>query len=170
PTRGPSTRPHPNKRRRALFFELAGRELIGGFRWFGLSSYDTYDGRAVIRRETDRPDLLSTVTETDLKVVEFKLRGATIARDFDREEKHIEDIDLVICYEVGMSPLDIYQILDWESSTTYRNGTEPFPHVNSVLLDTITGREVQMLALRNLLDPEIIEEPPELSDDAADKD
>ena len=50
-------------------------------------SYDTYDGRAVIRREFDAPDLLENPQETDLKTVEFKLRGASIARDFDRDEK-----------------------------------------------------------------------------------
>lgn len=102
--------------------------------------------------------------------MEFKLRGAAIARDFDREEKNIEDVDLVVCYELGVSPVDIYQTVDWEASRLCRNGTEPFPYVNAVLHDTITGREVQVLALRDLLNPNIIEEPPKLPDDAGDDD
>ncbi len=154
----------------ALFFELSGREILGGFRWFGLSSRDTYDGRAVIRREFDATDLLGNPKETDLRTVEFKLRGASIARDFDREEKHIESVDLVICYEVDESPVDAYQVVGWNDSTLCGNGEEPYPFVKTVLLDTVTGREVQILALRDVLVPDIVQELPALPPDAGDAD
>ena len=152
----------------ALFFELAGRGIAKDFLWFGLSSYDTYDGRAVIRRQFDEPDPLMNPQETDLKTVEFKLRGASIARDFDRDEKSIDNVDLIICYELGKSPVAVYQIVDWENSTAARNGVEPFPFVRAVLFDSVTGREVQMLALQDVLDPDIVAEPPELPEDVRD--
>lgn len=154
----------------ALFFELSGREILDGFRWFGLSSHDTYDGRAVIRRESDAPDPLDNPKETDLRTIEFKLRGANIARDFDREEKHIENVDLVICYELDESPVDAYQIVDWEDSTLYGNGEEPYPFVKTVLLDTVSGREVQILALRDVLVPDIVQNLPALPPGAGDAD
>lgn len=152
----------------ALCFELCGRGVIDWIRWFGLSSWDRYDARAVLKRESDRDDLLDDPRETDLRVVEFKLRGASIARDFDRDEKVISDVDLVICYEIGASPIDAFQVVPWDNSTLHQNGVEPYPGVDSVLLDTVSGQEVQILALTNLLEPDIVEDPPTLPDDVPD--
>lgn len=154
----------------ALFFELAGMGVFKDFRWFGLSSKDTYDGRAVIGTQTDDTNLLDTAKETDLRTIEFKLRGASIARDFDREEKSIELVDLVICYEISDPPINTYQIVKWGKSTLNRNGAVPYPFVQNVLLDTVTGREVQILALQDVLAPDIIAQPPMLSGDAIDSD
>ena len=127
-----ATVPHDENDVIALFFELAGHGQFNDFKWFGLSSSDTYDGRAVIRRQYDDPDPLNGPQETDLRVVEFKLRGASIARDFDRDEKSIESVDLVICYELGASPVETYQIVEWGNSTAARNGEDPFPFVEAV--------------------------------------
>ena len=152
----------------ALFFELTGKGELEEFRWFGLSSWDTYDGRAVIRRASDRGDLLENPSDTDLKTVEFKMRGASIARDFDRDEKQIDQVDLVICYELGDSPVDIYQVVSWDDSTLASNAVEPFPHVKQVLLDTVSGSEVQMLALVDVLVPDVVAEAPEIPAEVSD--
>lgn len=154
----------------ALCFELCGRGVINWIRWFGLSSWDRYDARAVIKRDGDRDDLLDDPKETDLRIVEFKLRGARIARDFDREEKVMADIDLIICYEVDDSPIDSFQVVAWNDSAACQNGEVPYPGVVTVLLDTVTGREVQILALRDLLVPDIVEEPPTIPPEVPDDD
>jgi hypothetical protein len=152
----------------ALFFELTGTGKLAGFRWYGLSQRDPYDGRAVIRREGDRGDLLEAPIETDLRTVEFKLRGASVARDFDREEKDIGRVDLVICYEIGESPIAAYQVVRWEDSTLARNGEEPYPYVEDVLMDTVSGKETQILALRNVLVPDLAIDAPDVPEEAVD--
>ena len=84
--------------------------------------------------------------------------------------RSIDRVDLVICYELGVFSVDVYQIVDWRNSTAFRNSVEPFPFVGAVLLDTVTGREVQMLALQDVLDPDIVTEPPKLPEDVRDSD
>ena len=153
----------------ALFFELAGMGIIKGFKWYGLSQSDTYDGRAIIRRESDDPDPLLRPHENDLRTIEFKLKGASIARDFDHEEKHIDIVDLVICYEVDRSPIRDFQVVNWEESALQRN-EDPFPFVRSVLHDTRTSNEVQMLALRDVLNSGMTSDLRELPEDSRDAD
>jgi hypothetical protein len=136
----------------ALFFELTGLGHFSEFRWYGLSSSDAYDGRAIIRRPGDPSRLDTEPRDTDLRVIEFKLRGASIARDFDRETKRPERVDLVICYEIGDSPIDLYQVVPLEDSALGQSGEEPYPGVTHVLLDTVTEREVQLLPLMSYLE------------------
>ena len=164
-----TTVPHDENDVISLFFELAGRGFISDFKWYGLSQSDTYDGRAIIRRENEDSSVLDDPKEHYLKTIEFKLRGASIARDFDREEKNISEVALVICYELGESAIQGYQIVDWENSESERIGDLPFPHVRSVLHEARTSTEVQMLVLKDVL-KDIVGEPPELPDDVRDVD
>jgi hypothetical protein len=136
----------------SLFFELTGRGYFPEFYWYGLSSKDTYDGRALIKRSSDSEAMVTRPQESNLRVVEFKLRGAQIARDFDRDEKRPERVDLVVCYEVGASPIDTYQVVDVGSSEVGRGDSGTYPRVTHVLLDTVTGREVQILPIRAVLE------------------
>jgi hypothetical protein len=136
----------------ALFFELAGRGQFPEFRWYGLSSRDTYDGRALVKRPLDPETILTAPDLPNLRVIEFKLRGASIARDFDHEEKNIDDIDLVICYEIGESPVDTYQVVDIEASEVAKSAQGPYQGVTHVIYDTLSGKEVQVLTLRTVLD------------------
>ncbi len=135
----------------ALFFELTGRGHFPQFLWYGLSASDTYDARAVIKRASDPETVLTEPKASDLRVVEFKLRGASIARDFDREDKRQDRMHLIICYEVGDSPLEAYQVIPFEDSKYEKADVEPFPGVTHVLLDTVTGRETQILPLKEFL-------------------
>lgn len=151
----------------AIFFELTGRGHFERLEWYGLSSKDTYDSRVVylVTGSTTPP------TSGDLRTVEFKLRGASIARDFDREEKRFEDVDLIVCYEVGEPPVNTYQVVDLARSEIGRSDQEAFPGVTHVLFDTRTGREIQILPIRNYLrdmyPPEV---PPEVPNDVQDLD
>ncbi len=134
----------------SLFFELTGMGDFRDFFWYGLSSVDTYDARAIILigddEEKDR--LRSNPSDTDLKTIEFKMRGASIARDFDREEKDPYKVDLVICYEIGKSPIESFQVVDVEDSALYKAGKHIVPGVTHVLYDTQSSREVPMLPLQ----------------------
>lgn len=137
----------------ALTFELAGRGHFQDYRWYGLSSKDTYDARAVIRRSSDSESVLTDAPhEGALRVVEFKLRAGSIARDFNREEKDPRRLDLIIAYELGESALpDQYQILSLENSTVGNNPGRVFPHVTHVIYDALSGVEVQVLLLRPMI-------------------
>jgi hypothetical protein len=163
--------PHDENDVIALFFELTGLGHFSEFRWYGLSSSDPYDGRAIIRRPGD-PDRLDTdPRDTDLRVIEFKLRGASIARDFDRETKRPDRVDLVICYEIGDSPVDLYQVVELADSRLGQSDAEPYPGVTHVLLDTVTEREVQLLPLMAYLTTAYpAETPASIPDDIQDED
>jgi hypothetical protein len=130
----------------ALLFELVGMGHFSEFDWYGLSSRDTYDCRAYYRAEGAPAKATS---QTDLKVIEFKLNGASIARDFDTDDdKDLRRVDLVICYQIGESPIPSYQIVPLDKSDFYRSDKIPYPGVTHLLYDTGSGKEVQMLPLR----------------------
>ncbi|MFH8706549.1 ATP-binding protein [Streptomyces rubrogriseus] len=137
----------------ALTFELAGMGYFQDYRWYGLSSKDTYDARAVIRRSSDAESILTeTPHEGALRVVEFKLRAGSIARDFNREEKDPRRLDLIISYDLGESALpDQYQILSLDNSTFSKIPGRVFPGVTHVIYDALSGVEVQVLLLRPMI-------------------
>jgi hypothetical protein len=131
----------------ALLFELVGMGHFLEFDWFGLSSRDTYDCRAYYRADGAPAEASS---QTDLKVIEFKLNGAKIARDFDTDDdKDIRRVDLIICYDIGESPVPSYQVVPLEQSDFHRSDKSAYPGVTHLLYDTGSGREVQMLPLRD---------------------
>lgn len=149
----------------ALFFELTGLGHFQDIGWYGLSSKDTYDGRVTFDLNGRDP------TAHDLRAVEFKLRGASIARDFDRDEKNIKDVDLVICYEIDVPPIDNFQVVPFESSAIFRTDRIPYPGVTHVLYDGVSGKEVQLLPLRNYLASAFPpDQPPPTPEDAEETD
>lgn len=146
----------------ALTFELAGRGHFPDYQWFGLSSKDTYDCRAIIRKPSDPEDYLSEPTVGKLRIVEFKLRAASIARDFMREEKDPRKIDLLIAYEAGtVADVDQFQLLPLSSSPTYGDAlNKAFPGVTQVMYDARSGAEVQIVLVKDLLDAVFPAPPP----------
>ncbi|MGP3733048.1 ATP-binding protein [Streptomyces sp. GDS52] len=143
----------------ALFFELAGMGKFPEFSWYGLSQRDRYDARAVIQRVGESADVLKGPAESDLRVVEFKIRAGSITQDFDREDKSPRDVHLLIAYEEGESKSAQFQFIDLQDSDTAHRAPERiFPHVARVLKDTQTGYEVQVLILRDCL--EVFFSPP----------
>jgi len=163
--------PHDENDVIALFFELTGMGHFREFHWFGLSSRDTYDGRAIIRRAEDSERLHDRPRETDLQIIEFKLRGASIARDFDRDEKQFHRVKLVICYEIGTSPIELYQVVEFQDSDTGQSDGAACPGVTHVLLDTVTGRELQILPLKDYLNANFAAaDPASIPEDVAETD
>lgn len=159
----------------ALTFELAGRGFLKDYRWFGLSSKDTYDSRAIIRRSGDPEGYLDSLGESKLRVVEFKLRAGSIARDFMQQSKDPRKVDLLIAYELGEvgAAAEEFQLLTVEASPTYGGSPEKvYPGVNHVMYDASSGAEVQILLIRDLLS-EVFPEPPpagQLQDDVDEDD
>jgi hypothetical protein len=133
----------------ALIFELVGKGEFSEFEWYGLSSRDTYDCRAFYKPEGSSAKAKS---QSDLKIIEFKLNGASVARDFDTDnDKDLRRVDLVICYEIGKSPVPSYQVVPLEQSDIYRGENVIYPGVTHVLYDTSSGKEVQLLPLRDYI-------------------
>lgn len=158
----------------ALFFELTGMGYFQEFVWYGLSSMDPYDGRALllIGDDSEKERLRNSPSDSDLKKIEFKMRGVSIARDFDREEKRVDEVDLVICYEIGGAPpVNSFQVVDFEESTLYQEG-KPIPTgVKHVLYDTQSSYEVPMLALQDfIIETFPPDQPPDIPAEVIDSD
>ncbi len=58
---------------------------------------------------------------------------------------------LVICYEIGKSPIERYQIYSYDESKLAENNIEPFPEVTHVIYDSQSGVETQLLVLSEYL-------------------
>ena len=100
---------------------------------------------------------------------EWNLR---VTVDVDREEKRVDEVDLVICYEIGGTPpVNSFQVVDTENSTLYRDGKPILAGVKHVLYDTQSSFEVPMLNLQDFIaetfPPDL---PPNIPDDVVDTD
>ncbi len=58
------------------------------------------------------------------------------------DDKGISRVDLVVCYEVGESPVSSYQIVAIEDSEVGNSTTVIYPGVTHVLYDTKSGKTV----------------------------
>lgn len=154
----------------ALLFELTGRGHLNNFRWFGLSSKDTYDARALIKRNSDPQSMLDNPDKSDLRVVEFKLRGASVARDFNQGAKQAARVDLVICWEIGVSPVGDYLVVDLADSNIDKSTEGAYPGVTHVLMDAVTGFEVQLFPLQTFMETLYSTSLEPLPDDVEDAD
>jgi hypothetical protein len=105
----------------ALFFELLGRKIITGYYPFRLGSSSVYDGLFYIE-EKIKSGIPSSFQPRLLKTIEFKYKLSGLLQDFDEESKHIEDIDLVICWENDCSDDTEYTI-----SSLERDNIAPLP-------------------------------------------
>lgn len=138
----------------ALFFELAGRGVFPGYRVYGLSSKDRYDGRAAIIREgEDEEKVFTPERESDLRVIEFKHTAATIVGDLDKDQKDLKEMDLLIAWTEGTSALARYAFEDIEHSAfADKTPSRVFPGVTRYLYDNKSGRELQLLLLKDVAD------------------
>jgi hypothetical protein len=63
------------------------------------------------------------------------------------------DIDLVIAWDEGISPLERYGFSDIEYSRAFlRSPRKVFPRAQRFIEDTQTADQVQVLLLRNVID------------------
>jgi len=137
-----------------LFFELCGRGEIEGYKVFGLSQKDTYDSRMVIKRESDKDDLLENPQLSDLKTVEFKKSAALIVNDFAIQQKYPNEVDLIIAWDEGVvsKKFPEYRFQDIELSKYKKSSPEKvFPKVNRCLKNFKKRDEIQVLLLEDVI-------------------
>jgi len=83
----------------ALLFELVGRKTLKGYFPFRVGgNRAAYDALFFIGSDTDLA-MPKKFSYRELKTVEFKYRLSEIISDFENQEKWLDDIDLVICWE-----------------------------------------------------------------------
>lgn len=83
----------------ALFFELIGRKLLKGYFPFRVGgNRATYDALFYIDQDEDEK-LPQNIRPRELKTVEFKFQLSGLIQNFMTEEKFLNDIDLVVCWE-----------------------------------------------------------------------
>ena len=133
-----------------LFFELAGRGLLAGYRMFGLSQVDTYDARALIRRVGDREDPPVPADDRQLLVVEFKVHAAWLVVDLEREAKEAREINLLVTWDEGQLDSERFAFADIVHSRYHPDRV--FPQVKRYLEDTRTGAQIQVLLLDGIVD------------------
>ncbi|MDO5516189.1 MAG: ATP-binding protein [Clostridium sp.] len=104
-----------------LFIELISKEFLKGYKLKILSGYQVYDGLLSYKIEKSENTILNTdnilgisntifchwgdAIEKDI-IVEFKKEFRDIYSDVDSNMKDLNDIDLLICWQVDMSLAD----------------------------------------------------------------
>ena len=133
-----------------LFFDLAGRGAVGGYRIYGLSQVETYDGRFLAEMPGQRS--WPTPTSDDrLYTLEFKYLLSGLLKDIEEESKSAEDIDLAIVWGIGEAEVpDRFKLVHPDVSEAGMDN-KLFPHVNAVLIDSVDNSEVQILELREFV-------------------
>lgn len=92
------TTPYEEQEVIALFFELLGRKKITGYFPFRVGINSIYDGLFYIN-ENGKESIPASFPHRHLKVVEFKHKLSFLIRNFKEQDKYLEDIDLVVCWE-----------------------------------------------------------------------
>ena len=134
----------------ALFFELLGRGYIKGYKSFGLSQMDPYDGRFIIRRSGDTSDPVVPVDDRQLSAIEFKVIASWLIRDLEREAKDPRELKLVIAWDEGSAKSDQFGFADIEHSRYYRDRV--YPGVTRYLQNTKTASQIQVLLLKSIVE------------------
>lgn len=137
----------------ALFASLVTAGTLHDYRILGFSQRDTYDARMLAKRPCDRDDILENPDERDLRTVEFKMTASSVIRDFDSQVKDIRDIHLLVCWDEGSwATAPNYGFHGIEHSAYYRESPQKtFQHATDMVLDNRTGREMQVLVLKKLV-------------------
>src|SRR5271157_2727284 len=134
----------------ALFFELAGKGALPGYRIYGLSQRDQYDSRGSIRRSGDTADPPVPEDDRRAQTIEFKVEASVIISDFEREAKAARDVNLLIAWDEGTTHSVQFGFADIGHSIY--SPDKIFPGVKRYLNDTKTGAQVQVLLLKPIIE------------------
>ena len=134
----------------AIFFELLGKGYLEGYQSFGLSQYDRYDGRFVIRPIGNEGPPVTPTNDSQLSIVEFKVNADMLFKDFADGTKYPRDLKLVIAWEEGSSNSTQFYFENIEDSRYYPN--KIYPGTTRYLEDTISGTQIQVLLLKSIID------------------
>ena len=132
----------------ALFFDLAARDTFPGYRVYGLSQIETYDGRFMTRR-AGRDDWPDPRADDRLYVLEFKYRLDALAEDIRNGQKDASDIELAIAWDCDLhDDSERFRIVDPEVSQVGRDN-RLLPGVTGVLQDG--NQEIQFIDLKQVV-------------------
>ena len=134
----------------ALFFELLGGGYLDGYRSFGLSQRDTFDGRFLIRRSGDNKEPSVPMDDRQLSAVEFKVTAAWLIRELEQETKNPRELRLAIAWDEGYSNSDQFEFADIEYSSYHPNRV--YPGVTRYIQNTKSGSQIQVLLLKSVVD------------------
>jgi Histidine kinase-, DNA gyrase B-, and HSP90-like ATPase len=123
----------------AIFFEMIGNKIIGGFRPY-ISGY------------RNKYDLYASYMDSDV-VVEFKHSLSGLFRDFDDEAKLFDQINIVVVWDVTENDREIVasrglDLQDIEYGLTKPTENSPF-HFNLVLGPT---QPIRIICVKRLID------------------
>ena len=132
----------------AIFFELLGKDYLGGYHFYSMSQKTRYDGRASIRlsnmSETPVPS-----TDGDLWNVEFKLDVGDLIDDFEHEIKSPSEIQFVVVWDDAIrANVTDYQVLDISHTD---EADRRMDGVQKVLHCKRQNRRIQMLVVQEFL-------------------
>ena len=134
-----------------LFFDLAGRGVFDGYRVYGLSQVETYDGRFLVR-QSKQPDWPNPTADDRLYALEFKYRIESLAEDIENEVKSSSEISLAIAWDCKYEDSSgRFRIIDTEISQAGSDG-RLFPGVNAVLVDSRANTEIQLIDLKQIVE------------------
>jgi len=131
----------------ALFYELIGKGYLEGYRTYSLYRTGRYDAKMILKLE-GRDEWRTPHQDRDLDTAEFKLRTMDLIRDFEEGAKLPEDIRLIVAWENDFENNPDYQVVNIEHTD---DCDRRLPHVKLCLQNRRTGRLIQMLVLKDLV-------------------
>jgi hypothetical protein len=100
-------------------------------------------------RYENQADFAPVRSDNDLKNIEFKLRSSSLVYDFEEGLKSPEHLSLAVVWENDLSDEHAnFQVIDIEHSV---DADRRVPAVNHVLLHRHTGRAIQLLVVKDVI-------------------
>ena len=132
----------------AIFFELLGKNHLKDYRIYTLNQKTRYDGRGVMKL-SNQNQIPEPSNDSDIKNIEFKLKITNLIADFDDDIKDLNDLALIIVWENDFIEHPDYDMINIENS----NDTDRrIDGVTKCIVDRSTGKEVQVLVIKEFLD------------------
>ena len=133
----------------ALFFELASKGILDGYKSYGLSQKETYDGRFLIKPVGADEFPQEPTDDRQLSTVEFKTEVTRLFREFEQGIKNSSELKMIIAWKTGPAGSNRFYLEDIEHSKHYPN--QVYPGVTHYLHDTMSGVEIQVLLLSEVV-------------------
>jgi hypothetical protein len=138
----------------ALFYELVGKGYLQGYRTYSLFRTSRYDGKMILRLEGVE-EWRNPATDSELDIIEFKLKTSFLIADFEEGNKLPQDIRLIVVWENDFENNPDYQVVDIENTD---DADRRLPKVKRCLQNRRTGRLIQMLVLKEVTDELVLAE------------
>lgn len=134
----------------AIFFELLGKEYLKGYKIFSLSQKSRYDGKGIMKLSNQK-EIPEPKSDNSLKNIEFKVKLWHLVTELADYTKDASELTLIVVWEDDFSARGHpnIQIMGIEHSS---QGDKRMDGVTKVLLDARTGKEIQVLVIKEFID------------------